>query len=53
MEIIKAENVSYEYKQYEGAPMQALAGVSFSVQEGEFLALCCSNVSCKHACQTP
>lgn len=47
MEIIKAENVVYEYKQYEGAPLRALSDVSFSVQEGEFLALCGANGSGK------
>lgn len=39
MEIIKVENVSYRYKSYDSKPVDALKNVSFSVNEGEFLAL--------------
>ena len=52
MEIIKVENVSYRYKSYDSKPVDALKNVSFSVNEGEFLALVGAQRKI-HACEAP
>lgn len=47
MEIIRLDNVSYRYRQGGGEMIEALKGVSISINKGEFIVLCGQNGSGK------
>lgn len=47
MSIISFENVSFAYENDDDTPINALTNVSFSINEGEFVALCGGNGSGK------
>lgn len=47
MEVLRLENVSFDYRQIEGEPLHAVKEVSLSVRKGEFLVLAGANGSGK------
>lgn len=47
MSIIKVENVSYDYRRYEEEKLPAVRGVSFEIEEGEFVVIGGANGSGK------
>ena len=47
MEVLRLENVSFDYRQIEGEPLHAVKEVSLSVRKGEFLVLVGANGSGK------
>lgn len=47
MSIIKVENVSYDYRRFEEEKLPAVRGVSFEIEEGEFVVIGGANGSGK------